>query len=301
MTASITVVIPTLNRAATIGRAITSVLRQDVTGVRVVVVDDGSDDDTSDVVAGLRDDRITYVRQAHAGVSVARNRGVRESSSDYVTFLDSDDMALDGWPAAMADRARRGVDLFSCGADYRYDDGRREQVLPRRYGPAYEQVTALFLAGTFLLRRDLFDTAGGYREGLTFGENSDLGMRVGAAVVAGGCSVESTEQMLVSVHARDRVYDPSLRYATAMKLLDESFDVLSKDPRLLATHFAIAGVAASRLGHRRTAVGLLARAIRHDPLHPVHVGRLARALVSRSWAGSNGVGSLGEAEKGPAT
>jgi glycosyltransferase involved in cell wall biosynthesis len=270
-------------------------------GVSVVVVDDGSHDHTSDVVAGLRDDRVTYVRQAHAGVSAARNRGVRESSSEYVTFLDSDDMALDGWAAAMADRARRGVGLFSCGAAYRYDDGRQEQVLPRRYGPAYENVTALFLAGTFLLRRDLFDTAGGYREGLTFGENSDLGMRVGEAVVAGRCSVDSTEQLLVRVHARDRVYDAALRYATATRLLDESFDVLSKDRRLLATHYAIAGVAASRLGHRRTAVGLLARAVRHEPLRPVHVGRFARALVSRSGAGSTGVAILSDRQKDPAT
>ncbi|WP_082181925.1 glycosyltransferase family 2 protein [Aestuariivita boseongensis] len=87
----ISVVIPTYNRAHCIADAIDSVLRQDPPPYEVIVVDDGSVDETVGILAQYGD-RITCLYQPNAGVSAARNLGIKHASGDWLTFLDSDDL-----------------------------------------------------------------------------------------------------------------------------------------------------------------------------------------------------------------
>jgi glycosyltransferase involved in cell wall biosynthesis len=88
----VTVVIPTYNRARTVGDAVASALAQRFEDLEVVVVDDGSTDGTGDVLARVRDTRLRYVPGRHAGVSAARNLGVEHARGELVAFLDSDDL-----------------------------------------------------------------------------------------------------------------------------------------------------------------------------------------------------------------
>lgn len=87
----VSVVIPTFNRAESVGRAIRSVMEQEASPAEIVVVDDGSTDATRDVLEQFGS-RIVSVAIAHSGLpSVARNAGIQASSSELVAFLDSDD------------------------------------------------------------------------------------------------------------------------------------------------------------------------------------------------------------------
>ncbi|HST08346.1 MAG TPA: glycosyltransferase family A protein, partial [Gemmatimonadaceae bacterium] len=86
----VSVVIPTYNRARILGRAIESALGQTYPNIQVVVADDGSSDATS-TVAERYGSRVTYCRQANAGVSAARNFGMRHARGEFIAFLDSDD------------------------------------------------------------------------------------------------------------------------------------------------------------------------------------------------------------------
>ena len=88
----VSVVIPTYNRAALVGRAVRSALAETSPGDEVIVVDDGSTDDTAERVGRLRDARVRYLRRSHAGVSAARNAGIAAATGDLVAFLDSDDL-----------------------------------------------------------------------------------------------------------------------------------------------------------------------------------------------------------------
>jgi glycosyltransferase involved in cell wall biosynthesis len=89
----VSVIIPCFNQGRFLGQAIQSVLDQDYPDVEIVVVNDGSTDDTREV-ARLFGDRIVYIEQENSGVSVARNAAVARATGPYLAFLDSDDTML---------------------------------------------------------------------------------------------------------------------------------------------------------------------------------------------------------------
>ena len=88
----ISVIIPSYNRESTIIQSVESVLNQTVTDVEVIVVDDGSTDDTLNKLKLLTDPRLTIVCQNHEGACAARNRGIDLAKGDYIAFHDSDDI-----------------------------------------------------------------------------------------------------------------------------------------------------------------------------------------------------------------
>src|ERR687894_2072239 len=90
----VTVVIPCYNQAHFLGEAIESVLSQTYPHFEIVVVDDGSTDNTSEVASGYPPDKVRLIRQENKGLSAARNAGLGRSGGEYVVFLDSDDRLL---------------------------------------------------------------------------------------------------------------------------------------------------------------------------------------------------------------
>ena len=86
------IIIPTYNRAYTIGDSIHSILAQNYEDFEVIIVDDGSTDDTRATVDHFKDPRIQYVRIDNSERGVARNVGIKKARGEYITFLDSDDV-----------------------------------------------------------------------------------------------------------------------------------------------------------------------------------------------------------------
>lgn len=87
----ISIVIPLYNKRDTILQTIESIRRQTYQHFEIVVIDDGSTDGSAEIVEKIVDSRIRLIRQQNAGVSVARNRGIKESHGEYIAFIDADD------------------------------------------------------------------------------------------------------------------------------------------------------------------------------------------------------------------
>ncbi len=110
-------VIPTHNRARLVARAIQSALDQSFRPAEIIVVDDGSTDATEDSVRQFGN-TVRYVRQENSGGASARNRGVRESTQEWVAFLDSDDV----WTTTHLERIAQAIDATNGGAIVYFDD-----------------------------------------------------------------------------------------------------------------------------------------------------------------------------------
>ena len=191
----VNVVIPVKNGARFIGDAIASALVQE--GVkRVIVVDDGSTDDSAEIAARINDERVTLIRSAGRGVSAARNLGfaeierlssAEESERSWVMFLDADDRLVAGATRKLLEGVQ--VNCVAVYGDYeRIDAGGRRigrrSILRRRDKPSGEILRDL-LAGNFivnggvmLIRHAQFRRAGGFDEALRYCEDWHLFCRL---------------------------------------------------------------------------------------------------------------------------
>ena len=134
------VVIPTHNRAHLIGRAVASARRQSYPPVEIIVVDDGSMDETPSRVAGFGG-LVRYLRQSKAGVAAARNRGVAEAQSEWIAFLDSDDI----WFEHHLDRMAQAIQATAGAADFYFSDARL---------PALDEGRSLWQVSGFAINSD---------------------------------------------------------------------------------------------------------------------------------------------------
>ena len=110
----LSIILPTWNRAHLIGRMIKSLLEQPFTDYEIIVVDDGSTDQTDVIVAAFADQRIMYLRQDnHQGVSMVRNIGIEAAKGKYITLVDSDDYLVgDVWTQMIEAMAKYNVDVL---------------------------------------------------------------------------------------------------------------------------------------------------------------------------------------------
>lgn len=183
----VSVIIPTWNRRELLLHAVRSVLAQTRAVEEIIVVDDGSTDGSGEALQAEFGDRVLCIRQANAGVSVARNRGLAIARGRYLALLDSDDEWLPEktarqveWLEAHADFGMVLCDVERIDAERRRIDflGRRA-ILPEDgwvlpwvlANPALAPVSAMF-------RREVYEDVGGFDESLRTAEDLDFHLRV---------------------------------------------------------------------------------------------------------------------------
>ena len=113
------VIVPLYNKAPYVQRALDSVLAQTFRDFELIVVDDGSTDGGSEIVARCSDPRVRVVRQTNAGPGAARNRGLREAQGEFVAFLDADDEWLPEFLARSAEYLRLHGEVATISMGYR--------------------------------------------------------------------------------------------------------------------------------------------------------------------------------------
>jgi len=182
---TVSVIIPTYNRAGTLPRAIRSVFAQTFRDWEIIVVDDGSNDETPQLVKDLSDTRIKYLRhECNRGPSGSRNTGIEAARGTYIAFLDSDDEWL---PEKLA----HDVQVFSSGNGdiglvYTGElifgpEGSVETLPPTLHGKVYDALLARDFIGScsrVAVRRDAVEIAGRFDEQLINEEDWDLWLRI---------------------------------------------------------------------------------------------------------------------------
>ena len=186
----VSVVIPTYNRAGFVREAIASVLQQDHPEVELIVVDDGSLDDTPAVVRGFGA-AVRYLWQENRGVSAARNRGAAVSTGDLIAFLDSDDLWMPGKVSAQVGYFEAHPEAQACHTDevwIRRGVRVNERRIHRKQG-GWQFLASLprcrISPSAIMMRRGLWERLGGFDEGLPACEDYDLWLRLTAVAPVG--------------------------------------------------------------------------------------------------------------------
>lgn len=125
----VSVLIASFNSESTIKRAINSILRQTYEEFELIVLDDGSTDNTKDVINSITDTRLKYIYQDNEGIASSRNRLLSEAKGDYVIYLDSDDWMESNTLERLINKANESdCDAVVCNYRYVYEDGLTQDV-----------------------------------------------------------------------------------------------------------------------------------------------------------------------------
>jgi glycosyltransferase involved in cell wall biosynthesis len=181
----VSVVVVNYNYGRFLPQAIDSVLAQSYPEIELLVVDDGSTDDSLDVVRAYGP-RVRLIRQANGGVSAARNHGIRQSRGALVAFLDADDVWTTEKIAKQVARfERKTVGMAACGLGLIDASGRSLGVMPVEPGaPGLEDLALLRAPGvpgagsSGVVRRSVLDEVGGFDEALSTSADWDLCRRI---------------------------------------------------------------------------------------------------------------------------
>lgn len=190
---SVSVVIPAYNIDPFVARAIESVLSQTHQADEIIVVDDGSTDNTAEEIANFGD-KVRYIYQENSGPNTARNTGVKAASSKWIAFLDGDDEWLPRYLQTQIELLRRNPDLMwgtgnylrcLCDEDRRkviMDTGTAKKILcGKDYFDDYLYAFrngACGCADTMIVRADVFEQTGLFLEGLKRAEDMDMWLRI---------------------------------------------------------------------------------------------------------------------------
>lgn len=125
----ISVVVPAYNTGKWLNRCLDSLLNQTYENLEIIVVNDGSTDDTREILDALENPRVKVIHKENGGVTSARLRGVAEAEGDWIGFMDGDDQVEpDMYARLYENAARAGAEISHCGHQVLFPDGRVEYV-----------------------------------------------------------------------------------------------------------------------------------------------------------------------------
>ena len=273
----VSAIIPTYDYARYVGEAVESVLAQSFHELEILVVDDGSTDETADVLRAFGE-RIRCIRQEHRGLAAARNTGIRAARGRYVAFLDSDDLWLPEKVTLQVARleAEPAVGLVYSEAILFQEGSPTTETLHRYWAPHPSGRILPWLvrqnvvpSPTPMVRRDLFERVGLFDETLSGCEDWDMWIRI-ARVSA----IAYVDQVLAKyrMHQANMSLDHERMMTNGLRVLEKAFSAPGPSPEIrglrrtvFSRWHANCGLDRFHVGRYEQARSDLIRAVTLDP------------------------------------
>lgn len=183
----VSVIIPTFNRAWTLKNAVDSVLLQDYPNIEIIVIDDGSTDNTRELLKEYQN-KILVLRQENSGVSAARNFGIKESKGEFIALLDSDDAWEKEKISCQVEFFMKNPEAMICQTEEIWiRNGKRVNPKIKHKKPSgmiFEPSLNLCLVSpsAVMMKRELFDLKGYFNEEFIVCEDYDLWLRISSSL-----------------------------------------------------------------------------------------------------------------------
>jgi glycosyltransferase involved in cell wall biosynthesis len=271
----VTAIIPAFNAARTLRSAADSVLRQTLDDLELVIVDDGSFDETPDLALRIEDRRVRVVRQANAGAAAARNTGIEQSRGRWVAFLDADDLWLPQKLVRQIEAMRRsGSDVAQAGVISVNDE--LQSLEARLCTPSGDPLMDFLrfrnmpaVMETLIASRSRLEAIGGFSSDLVILEDWDIMIRLARS----GGVLNMTEPLaLYRVHAGSRSRDLSIHIEPGHLVLQRLFAdphlperVRRREREVYGRFYTMLAGGAYRIRDTRELLHWSVKAVRTDP------------------------------------
>jgi glycosyltransferase involved in cell wall biosynthesis len=214
------VIIPCYNGARFLADAVASIRDQTYPAVEILIIDDGSTDDSAKIIAALGQD-IRYVYQANKGLPGARNTGLAHARGELITFLDVDDVYV-------KDKIPLQVRLFENNPDLEIVIGYQQKMklighqADRPVFTAYKEPAPALNMGCALIARSVFDTVGSFDENRSYSDDWDWFMRVREA----GIVIKAHADVVLQYrrHEENMTNDEQIGNAHTLRMLKDSLE-----------------------------------------------------------------------------
>lgn len=285
----VSVVMPAHDAGATVGAAVESALAQSMPELELIVVDDGSGDDTAEVVESIADPRLALLRQDCGGPGAARNAGIRRASGEWIALLDADDIWLPHKLERQLEALEAAPGAGAAQSGAWFVDERLEPLHVQRCRRSKDELLAFLrfqnmpaACSTWIVSRELLDRVGPFDESLPSLEDWHFSIRVARH----GNPLGIAEPLaLYRVHDGNRSNDFDSLVLAGGRVLDELFAdpelplrIRRREREIRSRFYAMLCGGALRLGQRREAARWGRRAVE---AHPAALAYMAQMPVRR--------------------
>jgi len=238
---TITVIMPTYNRASLISRALKSVVNQTLNDLEVIVVDDASTDNTNNVVKNFSDTRVKYIRHSeNKGGPSARNTGIEIAKGEFIAFLDDDDE----WTPEKLEKqlskfshCHESIGLVYCGFDYTILNQSIYTSTPNLRGNLFNRILETNIIGSVslpLIRKDCFSQIGMFDESLESCQDWDFWIRLSKSY-----EIDFAPEILVRryIHGNQITTNLNKKILGREMILNKHKNDLNKRQSTLSLHF----------------------------------------------------------------
>lgn len=276
-----TIITPTYNRQDLVQDTIRSIIAQSFPDWELIIVDDGSTDNTEEVLKPyLSDPRISYVRKENSGQAGSLNVGIARAKGEFITFLDSDDHAYEHWLDTVQKNIRPDTGAVCVAAIRKLADGTMVNEPMNEFKLFGETLRLKFTCGSLFTRNEQLKAIGGYDAALRSNIQTDLGYRLITHLRERKLQVVVLDDHLVqiNIHPGERIRTNWRRMRDGgVQFLNKHYQfIYQNNKKEIADICATIAFSNYKLSERAQSVKYLLKAIRHNPRRAINYLRIIK-------------------------